>query len=106
MACDKIPSERISEIGWDDIEVGETQAENYELTEEVYGHFLALSGDTNPIHVSDEEAVQRGFLKKVMHGVSCMASSRILWACDFQEIEACCSRPTCGTSILVTCTTD
>jgi 3-hydroxybutyryl-CoA dehydratase len=68
MSSDKIPSERQSEIGWNDIEVGKTQAENYELTEKVYGHFLALSGDTNPIHVSDEEAVQRGFLKKVMHG--------------------------------------
>jgi len=68
MSSDKTSSGHISETRWDDINVGKTEAENYELTEAVYDHFLGLSGDINPLHVSDEEAVQRGFSKKVMHG--------------------------------------
>ncbi len=38
------------------------------ITAEMLDRFVALSGDTSPIHVSDEAARARGFKGRVVHG--------------------------------------
>ncbi|HVN86450.1 MAG TPA: MaoC/PaaZ C-terminal domain-containing protein [Candidatus Binatia bacterium] len=41
----------------------------YRISQEVYDHFVAASGDTNFLHTDDDFARQLGFPEKVMHGV-------------------------------------
>lgn len=45
------------------------------LTGDMVAHYAAVSGDTNPVHLSDKAANQAGFQKKVAHGMLLMALS-------------------------------
>ena len=68
MCSDKTRAPQALNVPWVSIEIGARHIEKYQITQGVYDHFLALSQDQNPIHISDEEAKQRGFAAKVMHG--------------------------------------
>lgn len=68
MCSDKSPAPQSTDVMWESIQVGAKHTEKYQLTQGVYEHFLALSQDWNPIHISDDEAKKRGFPAKVMHG--------------------------------------
>jgi len=41
----------------------------YTISKAVYEHFLGAFRDTNPLHMDDDAARQRGFPERVMHGM-------------------------------------
>ena len=51
------------------LEVGNKYAEEIAFTQKQVDLFIEMTGDRNPIHVSDEQAQLAGFKKKVVHGM-------------------------------------
>jgi len=49
-------------------EAGQTFEETFVVSEGVYGGFMELFGDRNPLHTEESFAVVRGFRGCVMHG--------------------------------------
>ena len=48
--------------------IGQTVAERHEITREAVDAFAELSGDVNPLHMSDSFARGAGFAGRVVHG--------------------------------------
>jgi 3-hydroxybutyryl-CoA dehydratase len=48
--------------------VGRSATEAVEITPDLVDRFIAVSGDSSPIHVQDEAARRRGFTGRVVHG--------------------------------------
>ncbi len=44
-------------------------SQHYTISAEIYEHFLAAYGDTNPLHTDDQVAQRHGFPGRVMHGM-------------------------------------
>ncbi len=53
----------------DRLAVGTTARRTTALSSSLLTSFVALSGDTSPIHVDDEVARARGFRRRVVHGL-------------------------------------
>lgn len=51
-----------------EISEGMKAAQDYVITPEIYGHFLAAFQDYSPVHVDEDFARACGFSGKVMHG--------------------------------------
>lgn len=51
-----------------DVREGFRTSQRYTISQEVYEHFLAAYGDTNPMHTDDQFARRHGFPERVMHG--------------------------------------
>ena len=47
---------------------GATFKHNFKVSDEVYGNFIQLSNDRNPLHTDESFAKSKGFEGKVMHG--------------------------------------
>ena len=55
----------------DNLYIGMSESFEVEITEDMMKKFAEISGDTNPLHNSDEFAVERGFKSKVVFGMLC-----------------------------------
>jgi 3-hydroxybutyryl-CoA dehydratase len=51
------------------LQVGDKYSEEITISQHQVNLFIEMTGDKNPIHVSDEEAQKAGFKKKVVHGM-------------------------------------
>ena len=47
---------------------GDSFAEKFVITQEIYDNFIAAFKDKNPLHTNSDFAVNKGFQSKVMHG--------------------------------------
>lgn len=54
-----------------DFSIGDRRSFKVEITEEVVRRFVDLTGDTNPVHLSDEFAAAVGLSRRVVHGMAC-----------------------------------
>jgi len=54
---------------FDDLAVGHEASLSKTITEEDLEHFIAITGDTNPLHVDDEFARQTFFGERIAHGM-------------------------------------
>ena len=54
---------------WKEIQVGMQESFTVEITEEMQETFTKLSGDVNPLHLSNKFAKQRGFQDRVVYGM-------------------------------------
>lgn len=53
----------------DRLKVGMTESYEQTITDTDIKAFADLSGDCNPVHISDEYAVKSGFKKRIAHGL-------------------------------------
>lgn len=51
------------------LQVGEKYSEEIVITQHQVDLFIEITGDSNPIHTSDQQAQLAGFKKKVVHGM-------------------------------------
>lgn len=56
-------------LAFDEISVGRKASLDVRLTPELIDAFARLTGDLNPLHVSDEFAASRGFPARLAHGL-------------------------------------
>ncbi len=56
-------------LTFDEIVVGQRVAMHVRLTPELIDAFARLTGDLNPMHMSDEFARERGFPNRLAHGL-------------------------------------
>lgn len=56
-------------IAFEDLEVGQTAEVRHEVSEEAVRSFAALTGDTNPIHLSEAYAANTRFGGRIAHGL-------------------------------------
>ena len=54
---------------YDDLAVGQKVSLTKTLTEEDLSHFIAITGDTNPLHVEESFAAQTFFGQRIAHGM-------------------------------------
>ena len=52
-----------------DISAGMTESFSVTITEKMMTEFLDITGDMNPLHVSDDFAKERGFENRVVYGM-------------------------------------
>ncbi|MBI1860733.1 MAG: MaoC family dehydratase N-terminal domain-containing protein [Deltaproteobacteria bacterium] len=53
---------------FDQVHLGDRHSHEYPLSEELHQSFMALFGDTNPLHADKEFAQKAGFQGPVIHG--------------------------------------
>jgi len=51
------------------LQVGDKYSEEIVITQHQVDLFIEITGDSNPIHTSDQQAQLAGFKKKVVHGM-------------------------------------
>jgi len=54
---------------FDDLKVGQKASLTKTITEEDLSHFIAITGDTNPLHVDESFAKQTFFGQRIAHGM-------------------------------------
>jgi len=54
---------------YDDLAVGQKASLTKTITEADLSHFVAITGDTNPLHVDDSFAAQTFFGQRIAHGM-------------------------------------
>ena len=54
---------------FDDLKVGQTASLTKTVTEEDLNHFIAITGDENPLHVDENFAEQTFFGQRIAHGM-------------------------------------
>jgi len=54
---------------FDDLKVGQKASLTKTITEEDLKHFIAITGDTNPLHVNESFAKQTFFGQRIAHGM-------------------------------------
>lgn len=54
---------------YDDLKVGQKAFLKKKVTEEDLSHFIAITGDTNPLHVDESFAKQTFFGQRIAHGM-------------------------------------
>ena len=52
-----------------DLHVGQKASLTKTITEEDLAHFIAITGDTNPLHVDDSFAEKTFFRQRIVHGM-------------------------------------
>ena len=62
-------SENLSELTFDQIEIGLTKEFNVTITQSLVDNFAKISGDFSPIHMNDEFAKSTKFGKRIVHGM-------------------------------------
>lgn len=62
-------TESLSEYTFDDIEIGQKKEFTEKIDVKKIEDFAELSGDHNPLHMSDEYASKTSFKKRVCHGM-------------------------------------
>lgn len=62
--------------------VGDRRELSVEMTEELVEKFVALTGDTNPLHLSDEFAASVGMSRRVVHGMAYASFLSTLIGCE------------------------
>ena len=58
----------MNEYKFSDLQINEERMFNAEITDEMMNQFLAISGDSNPLHQNPEYAHERGFKDRVVYG--------------------------------------
>ncbi len=56
-------------ITFNDLKVGQNASLTKTITEEDLSHFIAITGDTNPLHVDESFAKQTFFGQRIAHGM-------------------------------------
>ncbi|WP_029935168.1 MaoC family dehydratase [Thiomicrospira pelophila] len=59
----------MAKVSFDDIEVGMMRSYSQTITDADVKTFAGLSGDNNPVHMSDEYAEKSQFKKRIAHGM-------------------------------------
>lgn len=54
---------------FEQLHVGQESVLAHRITDEDVQNFVELTGDSNPLHLDDQFAVQRSFEKRVVHGM-------------------------------------
>ena len=54
---------------YDDLKVGQKASLTKTITEEDLSHFIAITGDINPLHIDDSFAKQTFFGQRIAHGM-------------------------------------
>ena len=54
---------------FDDLEIGQKASLKKTITEDDLSHFIAITGDTNPLHVDESFAKQTFFGQRIAHGM-------------------------------------
>lgn len=54
---------------FDDLKLGQKAYLKKTITEEDLSHFIAITGDTNPLHVDESFAKQTFFAQRIAHGM-------------------------------------
>lgn len=54
---------------FDDLEIGQTALLRKTITQKDLSHFIAITEDTNPLHVDDDFARQTFFGQRIAHGM-------------------------------------
>lgn len=54
---------------FDDLKIGQKASLTKTITEEDLSHFIAITGDTNPLHVDESFAKQTFFGQRIAHGM-------------------------------------
>ena len=54
---------------YDDLAVGQKASLTKTITESDLSHFIAITGDTNPLHVDEDFATQTLFGQRIAHGM-------------------------------------
>lgn len=54
---------------FNDLKVGQKASLTKTITEEDLSHFIAITGDTNPLHVDESFATQTFFGQRIAHGM-------------------------------------
>jgi len=54
---------------YNDLKVGQKASLTKTITEEDLSHFIAITGDTNPLHVDEHFAAQTFFGQRIAHGM-------------------------------------
>jgi 3-hydroxybutyryl-CoA dehydratase len=54
---------------FNDLKVGQTASLTKTITEEDLNHFIAITGDENPLHVDESFAEQTFFGQRIVHGM-------------------------------------
>tara|TARA_B110000014_G_C20045563_1_gene543650 strand:- start:396 stop:827 length:432 start_codon:yes stop_codon:yes gene_type:complete len=62
-------TENISELTFDQIDIGESKEFQIIITDSMVDDFAKLSGDFNPLHVDTEYAKSTKFGKRLVHGM-------------------------------------
>jgi 3-hydroxybutyryl-CoA dehydratase len=62
-------SERQATLGIERLEVGMTECYEQTITDADIKAFSGISGDNNPVHVSEEYAVKSRYKKRIAHGM-------------------------------------
>ena len=55
---------------YEDLEIGQAHETVHTITEDDIARFAEVSGDYNPLHMSDEYAATTMFEKRIAHGAS------------------------------------
>ena len=58
----------MNEYKFSDLQINEERMFSAEITDEMMNQFLAISGDSNPLHQNTEYAQERGFKDRVVYG--------------------------------------
>ena len=59
----------LNSIDIEDLNVGMTESSSQIISENLIMSFAKISGDTNPVHLSDDYAKQTVFKKRIAHGL-------------------------------------
>jgi len=59
----------MNHYGWQELELGLKHEFKAKITEEMMQYFLAVTGDSNPLHLDSTYAEKRGFPNKVVYGL-------------------------------------
>ncbi|GLK79233.1 MaoC family dehydratase [Methylopila turkensis] len=63
------PQDHVAQIAFEDLSVGQTAEIRHEVSEDGVRTFAALTGDTNPIHLSEAYAANTRFGGRIAHGL-------------------------------------
>gem|GEM_PF-42831 len=63
------PSDPRNALTFDDLMVGMTASFHHRITIDEIERFAALSGDTSPMHLSDDAAIEHGLDGRIPHGM-------------------------------------
>jgi len=57
------------QYSYGEVEIGQTEAFDVEVTEDMQAMFLRISGDNNPMHTDEAYAKSKGFKSRLVYGM-------------------------------------